>query len=176
MVGWDQDWFQDWQSGWEDGTTYQRLETLSLSPAAIAAEYLIETSGSMVRYDSGSSWPLFVSHMPDGPNVPTDCGCIYDTSGVLDGKLMAGIVIEHPGIQLRVRSRDYQTGWAKIEATALVLDAINYDTLTKNSLEYELQNFSRTSGIVSLGLERGTNRRFLFTVNFAVTIKQIILQ
>lgn len=148
---------------------------LAASPASILRSFIIEEAiGSMTLPSDGSDWPLFISSMPDGNDVKVNCGAIYDTSGVLDGKLSDGEVVQHPGIQIRIRSDDYETGYAKIEIIALALDDVDWNTIVINSTTYLFQNISRTTPIISLGPERGFKRRFLFTVNFMVTLKKVV--
>ena len=86
-------------------------EMLSTSPAFIISSYLIDEAALMTLPSADGVWPLYVSSMPD---MKKDCGAIYDTAGVGDGRLMIGNVVEHQGIQIKVRSVDYQDGWEKI--------------------------------------------------------------
>jgi hypothetical protein len=153
--------------------TVQGSDLLEISPSSIIAAYLIDEISKMTWPTDKSSWPLYISHMPDGDEVETDCGAIYDTSGILDGRLMSGLVPQHPGIQIKIRSRDYEEGYAKIEDVASALDAISYYSITIAAGEYEIQNVSRTTAVVFIGLEPGTKRRYLFTVNFLLTIKKL---
>lgn len=146
---------------------------LEASPASIMVAYVIEKLGKMTDPSDKNDWPLYVSHLPDGKNVKTDCGAIYDTSGVNEPRAMTGEVSRHPGIQLRIRSRDYETGYAKIEDIASALDEVINNTITIGTSEFEIQNVSRTSPIVSLGVEPGTRRRRSFTVNYLLTMKKL---
>jgi hypothetical protein len=57
------------------------------------------------------------------PSSPQDCVTIYDTFGsppqlTFDGK---DSLYEYPSIQIRVRNRKYQTGWALINDIMLSL-------------------------------------------------------
>jgi len=153
--------------------TAAKDSALSRSPALVLVKYIINELSLMSAPSDRDSWPLYVANTPDGVDVETNCGTVYDTAGVLDGKLMNGEVIRHPGAQLRIRSRDFTTGYAKIEKIALALDDVNWDTMTINGDTYQLQNISRATPIIPLGLERGTKRRFLFTVNFLVSMKKL---
>jgi len=146
---------------------------LETSVISILAAYIINNLSLMTDPSDGNDWPLYISSMPDGDNIETNCGAIYDTAGVLDGKLSSGEVIQHPGIQLRIRSDDYETGYAKIEAIALALDDVSWDTIVVGGNTYLLQNISRTTSVVPLGSERGYKRRFVFTVNFLITIRKV---
>ena len=148
-------------------------DTLLTSPAFILASYIIEqTIGSMTDPADSSDWPLYVSFMPDSSGVKTDAGALYDTSGIKDGRLMEGQVIQHYGIQLSIRSNTHVAGWAKAEAIASALDAVLNDSVIIDSVEYQIINITR-SLVISLGAEPGTKERRMFTVNFVVTMKRI---
>lgn len=147
---------------------------LQKSPASIMAAYIIEQLDvDMTDPSDKSNWPLYISHMPDGSNVKTDCGAIYDTAGIQEQRSMTGEWSEHPGIQIRIRSRSYEDGYVKIEDIANALDAIAWVDFEIGDLEYRIFNVSRTSPIASLGTEPGTRRRFNFTINFLLTIKEL---
>lgn len=142
-------------------------EYTGVSPASLIAQLVVE-SGAMTAPESHRDWPLFVSHMP---NDVVNCGCIYDTSGVQDGRISkSGEVIEHYGIQLTIRSNSYEIGRAKAEQVALILDSIFKSIVVVNSVSYEIQNIKRMSSVISLGTEPGSQRNQIFTVNFLVTI------
>jgi len=69
------------------------MDKLETTPSLILANYIIDVLGKFSWPQEGGSWPLYVSHMPDGGNVEADCGTIYDTSAVLDGRLMSGLLL-----------------------------------------------------------------------------------
>ena len=146
---------------------------LGRSVISILAANIINTLSLMTNPSEGDDWPLYISSMPDGDTVETNCGAIYDTYGVLDGKLSSGEVVQHPGFSLTIRSDDYETGYSKIEEIALALDDVCWNTIEVSGDSYLLQNISRASPVVPLGSERGAQRRFLFTVNFLVSLKKI---
>ena len=146
---------------------------LGKSPASILKEYLIGTSGLMSVPTNNSTWPLYVSSIPDGSNVKTNAGAVYDTPGINDPRQMNGSWPIHHGIQLKIRSQSHEVGYVKIEALASALDEIDHDSVIINGVTYNIQNVSRTSSIIPLGLEEGTKRRYLFTLNFITTIKKL---
>ena len=153
--------------------TVSGTQKLQASPASIIAYYIIEELSKMTDPSDKDDWPLYISHLPDGSNVKTDAGAIYDTTGINDMRSMDGGVPQHPGIQIRIRSRSYETGYAKIEDIANALDEVVNASIEIGVLEYEIQNVSRTSPIVSLGVEPGTRRRFSFTINFLLTVREL---
>ena len=143
---------------------------LAVSPASILAYYIINTLADMTDPSDGSAWPLWISHMQD---KPSNAGAIYDTPGVLEQRQMSGLVPTHQGIQIRIRAISYETGYVKIEDIASALDEVFDVSVEISPEEYVLQNVGRSSPIVPLGIEVGTKRRFLFTVNFLLTIIKI---
>ncbi len=153
--------------------TVTASDALLNTPAVVLASYIIDQAiGSMTDPDNGSAWPLYTSFMPDtGAN--TNCGAMYDTPGFKDGRLMEGAVIQHYGIQLKIRSDTHVAGYNKADAVAVALDAIANATITIGANEYQIYNVSRASPVISLGAEPGTKGRQLFTVNFLVSLKRI---
>ncbi len=147
---------------------------LGISPARILAQYIRDELATMTNPTDNDVWPLYVGSLSDSKNVKTEAGALYDPAGVIDGKLMNGEVIQHPGIQLRIRSQSYQTGWSKAESVALDLDEVYRDTVVVNGNTYLIQNISRTSQVIALGQEMKTSkRRYIFTVNFLMTLKRV---
>ncbi len=145
------------------------------SPASILAAYIIDQAiGAMTDPDDGNDWPLYVNIAPDGTGIKTNIGSMYDTPGVKDGRRMEGAITDHYGIQLRIRSADDIEGYTKAEILGVSMDTIRNNTVTIGANEYELQNISRQGPVISLGIEKGTTGRRLFTVNFLTMIKRII--
>ena len=150
--------------------TTEGTPKLAVSPASILAYYIINGLAKMSDPSDGSAFPLWISHMQD---KPSNAGAIYDTSGIIEQRQMNGLVPTHQGIQIRIRTINYETGYAKIESIASALDEVFDQTVEIDPEEYVIQNISKTTPIVPLGLEGGTKRRFLFTANFLLTIRKI---
>lgn len=118
------------------------------------------------------NWPLYVSSTPEEPD---ECGTIYDTTPISHGLIQAtGEQSQHFGLQLRVRSKEYASGWQKISAAlrALIMSNAFVDLSDQNPQGfYRICACVPSGGIVALGVEReGQKRRQLFTVNFLATI------
>ena len=143
---------------------------LLTTPALILATY-IRAQGLMSIPADDDDWPLYVSYMPDSSGVKTNSGAIYDASGKKDGRLMAGTVIQHYGVQIKIRSSVYTTGWAKLEAIATNLYTIDNAEVTVSGEDYQICNVSRIEPIISLGNEEGTKERQLFKSDFLMTVK-----
>jgi hypothetical protein len=98
---------------------------------------------------------------------------LFDTTGTPDGRSQIdGEVLQHPGIQLRVRASGHQTGWSKINSLTVALDAINNYRVTIDSSTYTIQVISRRSTVESIGKEDSVTKRDRFVANFTVSIDQ----
>ncbi len=146
------------------------VPALQISPATIVAEFIITDLTSMTNPLDNASWPLYVSHMPDGDDIETDSGMVKDAEGESEGKLMSGDSILHPGVQLQIRSIEYNAGFGKIETIALALDEVAGNTINISGSTYQLDNVHRMTPIKY----EGKRRVFLFTVNFLLTLKKIV--
>ena len=144
--------------------------TFDNSPAFILASYLISSISKMTSPSDRDTWPLYTAHLPDGSNVESNAGCIYDTPGIKDGRLMSGPVVDHPGIQIKIRSLDHQIGYAKADELSKALDEISYFSIVVNTVTYQIRNASRLTPVTFIGVEEGTKRRDLFTVNYLTTV------
>lgn len=138
------------------------------SPAAIIADFLI-AEGVFTDPSADSSWPLFIAHEP---NSPDECGTIYTTTGVDDGRLMTGVNILHHGIQIRVRGDDYDAAWLQLQDALDSLEGLNNESVVIDSSTYTVFNTSQTGPAIPLGVEPGTRRRFLFTANLLVSLRE----
>lgn len=140
-------------------------------------------SGGSVSGTSGSSsdWPIFA---PNTPDLPDNVVVIKDTSGIQQGRLnIDGSEVYRPGIQILVRSNDYDTGWEKIQRIATYLDeSVLRSSATVGSTSYFVDAWSRASGPISLGKESegrrletsaGTSKRYLFTLNGTLSLDEI---
>lgn len=148
--------------------------SLKHSPATIIKELLTSSDfGYFTDPIEHGFWPLYIGHMPDGDLTKDDCGAVYDTSGVRDGRLMEGEVIFHYGLQLKIRSAHFADGWEKANAVASRLAQVKRELIEVEDTEYRIDNLSQTTQIIPLGLEEGTKRRFLSTINFITTIQEV---
>jgi hypothetical protein len=149
------------------------MGTLRHSPALILRGYLVGNDGEM--YEPGvldgviQATPVFVSQLPDKRDLAI---CIYDTTGVRDGRLMrTGEVSIHPGVHLRVRAPDYQTGWEVGNALAGTLDGLMCSVIILDDQSYTLWNVSRQGPLLYLG-EEPDKRREAFTLDAIMTVTE----
>jgi hypothetical protein len=135
------------------------------SPAEIISIVLFLKGVSDLRF-----FPCFVAYMPDDPD---NLMVVYDTTGELDGRIMStGEVVEHPGIQIMVRAKDYPTGYEKCLQICKAFEEVKNLPVAISSMEtYVVSSITRRSGIISLGIdENDRKRRHYFSINFITTI------
>lgn len=135
--------------------------------AEILAHYLISI-GIFDMPSHGASWPLYVAFLPARENG-NDSAVIAETTGILDGRYADGKYVEHYGSQLRVRSLSYSEGYLKTYNASLELNSILNTPITLDGVFYRINNVSRTSSVIPLGVEEN-GRGFSFSVNFLTTI------
>ncbi len=116
------------------------------------------------------TWPAYVA---SEPSAPDDVVTLYDTAGVLHGREhVSGETQEHHGVQVRVRSADHPSGWAKARAVAQVLDTGLYQsTVTIGPDTYLLHAVTRTTDVIALGVNVPDTRRDLFTINALISLR-----
>jgi len=114
----------------------------------------------------------YVAFFPEEPDIAL---CVYDTDPRKDGRLMrSGEQIEHPGIQITIRGKAYVETWQFARDVALQLDSVRRVSVALTSEgAYLVHNVSRSSGVLSLGMETvGSKRRHFFTINATLTVSE----
>ena len=137
--------------------------------AEILAQYMMSL-GIFEMPSRAASWPLYVAFLPARENG-NDSAVIAETTGILDGRYADGKYVEHYGSQLRVRSLSYSEGYLKTYNASLELNSILNTPITLDGVFYRINNVSRTSSVIPLGVEEN-GRGFSFSVNFLTTISQ----
>lgn len=137
------------------------------SPAMILRAALIARADGSLPTDL-DDWPIYVGQMPDKPD---EIVCIMDTTGQLDGRTQVdGVVHSHPGVQLRIRSNLYPTGYAKANLLRIALQEIRGLVVTIESSSYTILVVSQIGDILSLGKSEEINKRDLFSINAQMAI------
>ena len=148
---------------------------MASSTAQIIQQLLIDNSFGVASTDATKdNWPIYSIIEP---NEPDRVITIYDTTGLVDGRLQInGKVVEHLGIQIRIRSNDNDVGNDKIQAIKVFMDETLLDnTVTvldssgTNSENHIVHSASRTSTVLSLGRDIENSNRFLFTINYVIS-------
>lgn len=147
-------------------------QDLSHSPAYIVSRFLIAQS-HLIEPNASGDWPVFVGAIPDSKEAPHDAVSATDTTPLKDGRWMGGSPLFHPGFQLMVRASAYQDGWTKAAALAKALSGITETAVSVEESTYVMHAITQTTGVTAIGQEQGSKRRFLFTVNFLATIREV---
>lgn len=146
---------------------------MNYSPAYILAQYLIG-EGLLKGPSESGVWPAFVGSLPDGDGVDNDAAVLVDTAPVKDGRIMGGEPLFHHGVQILLRSVAYNAGYNKVAALAAALAGVQNDEVeVESGSTYTLNNITQISGVLPLGQEPGTKRRWMFSVNFLATIQEV---
>jgi hypothetical protein len=141
-------------------------------PSEVVAMYLINTLALFTNPDEDADWPLFIGHCPDANDVPDDCGVIYLTTGIFDGKGMRAVINQHYGIQIRVRTRTETQGYSRMGSIEEVFKSVhNEDIILANGDTWRIRNFHQATPIVPLGVD--DQRRYHHTINMAVSMYKV---
>ncbi len=145
---------------------------MKASPAEVIRQMLL-TSALVTAPAAKADWPCYVSNMPDGDGVKNEAVAVYDTNPLVDGREMrTGEVIEHFGVQVKVRSTEYRIGWNKITAIADRCASVIRTNVIVDDFTFTLQNVT-TGRVLPNGVEEGTKRRNIFTLNCTVTMSAV---
>jgi hypothetical protein len=124
------------------------------------------------------TWPAFVTKEPDQPD---SCITVKDTVGRSHGRSMIdGEVWYHHGFQVRVRSGDHPTGWAKLNAMrAFLAKTVYANQLTlpgsaqPSGHTYLIHCINNIGPVIPLGYDNPQSKRELFTLNAMIVLKQL---
>jgi len=144
--------------------------SVSHSPASVLASYLVDYLDLFTDPPDENDWPLFTSYMPD---TPQNAAAVYDTAGVGERKEMEeGVVVGHHGIQVVVRSVDYQVGYAKIRSVVDTLSGVLNVSVSKEDCLYVIENVSVSSLASCSGVEVGERKMYMFSANLLMTFEE----
>lgn len=145
------------------------MSGLRFSPADVLRAALIAGgAGDDPSALSGTSWPIFVDHLPQ---VPTKALCVYNTAGITEGRIMrTGETIRKPGWQIRVRAADLQTVRERVALIQKYLDTICQFPIAIDGELYFIVAVSQTGDALDLGQEPDAARRNNVTLNGTITL------
>ena len=147
---------------------------LAHSPADVIATLLVDVGLAVEISNVGvivGSWPVSVD---TELNLPDDSLTVTNTAGELNGRIqITGEQPEHFGFQIKVRASLPTTGWEKANAIAVALDqSLSYQSVTIGSSTYDVGAVTRRGGVLAVGRELASTKRFLYTINAVVVINQ----
>lgn len=129
----------------------------------------------LYHFVANESQDFGLSYVAVLPEAPDETVGFFDTAGRFDGRIMrTGERIEHPGVQIQVRGKNYLETYQRAKDLSLLLDGVIRQTVYIQSDEvYTLHNVSRSGAIIPVGIEiAGSRRRHLFTINMTVTVTE----
>jgi hypothetical protein len=142
------------------------------TPADVIRALLVELRLAVLPRDwreGGDYWPAYASQEP---NQPDEVITVYDTAGILQGRIqLSGDTVEQSGIQIRVRANTRQAGYDKVKAIELAFATAVYKaTLMLGDSTYTIHSLTQRSSILELGRDPNNSDRYLFTVNYTVSL------
>ena len=149
------------------------LSSTMIVPSAIISQYVIATLGLFTAVSANDDWPLYRSSLPDGVSIEDNAAAIFDASAYLQGKHMDGELDQRYGIQFLIRALNYDTGYTKAKVLLSTLQSKHQIDVVIGGTIFRIDNISSVSGVVAMGTEPSSKQRFLFSVNFLVTIKEL---
>jgi hypothetical protein len=122
--------------------------------------------------NAGGSWPIWTTFFPD--TTPDNAAAIFDIEPQLDARVMqTGEIIQHQGIRIELRSKEYEAGYLKMFNLMEALALVQQVTVVVESSSYVLWSVTNKTGVVSLGVEGDTKRRRLFEMGLTVSIEAL---
>lgn len=147
--------------------------SLQLSPAKVLQRLIVNFGGGMLPTNGGAdTWPIYVDQEPD---LPDNCITIYNVVGRKDGRTMIdGEIMEHHGIQLRIRGALSDVTYTKARALAVLLDEEIYqEQFIIGSSVYCVHSFTRTTDVIPFGKDAPTpSKRSMYSINGLVDLRQ----
>ena len=137
-------------------------------PSKIIRQLLFDL-GHGTDPDDDADWPIRYSFEPD---EPANHITLFDTEPRQFGRSQPdGITQEHYGLQVRVRSETKQVGWRKAQDIAKSFDEdVLRDEVILGDYTYVVQSTNRQGGVRDLGVEAGTSRRRVHTMDILTDI------
>ena len=145
------------------------------NPADIIRYFLI-AKGVGVRPSAGGEWPVYADFIPDGPNIPDEVLCVFDTKPKTQGRIqVTGEVQEFYGINIQIRCKVPSEGKYLGSQIIPVLDTNKNITVTHpdTANTYLISAITRKSGVLGLGKESSGALRNLFSINAIASIRQV---
>jgi hypothetical protein len=147
-------------------------DQVDASPAQVVSRYLRAKAVSPPV--STQDWFAFIGAVPAGTSPARDnIIIISDTTPIPDGRIhQTGEHIKHPGVQIRVRGKTYDVGWAKIAAVLIALEDSDRQIINIGSESIRFDAFNLVSGPFFMNAEE-QNLRQHFALNGTVTLREV---
>lgn len=147
-------------------------DPLNHTPQRIIQQLIVDM-GLATDPPDDAEWPIYVDSLPDEPD---DVATVYGTEGRLTGRNMIGDVLDHPGVQIRVRSGSTVEAYRKLARILSELSKVNRRSVTvmddtgTDTTTYTVQTITPTTPPVRLGVDE-LSRRYSWTLNLVVSLR-----
>ena len=149
------------------------MANLSDTSCLIMKTYLV-AKGLFTLPSLEGTWPLYETSLPDGINVEDNAARINDSQDVINSRDMSsGENFKHYGITIFIRALDYETGWLKAKSVLTDLSDVQKAAIIVGTNSYYFWAATKFSGVLNLGTESGTKRRYKFELSFNVTLEEV---
>lgn len=143
---------------------------MSDSPSKVFQYMLVQLSlGTLPVPGVAADWRVYRQALT---NDNRNAIFIFGTTPEQDGRLMSGQVIEHPGIQIRIRGMTDEDAEVKGMAIESALAGVKHLTVPVGGNNYLVESFKKTSGLTFIFQEEVGNRRH-YTINGTITVREI---
>jgi hypothetical protein len=149
---------------------------ISASPARVLQYYLV-AAGKAVLPAAGTedNWPITRGFLPSGEEDPDNYLATYDYGADQEFGVTNDSRNDHPAVQVRIRSRTYEEGWAKavdiLEALKVIAQDQIWTSVTVLTETILIQGCMIQAGIMHIGREEKETREN-FTINLRLTISE----
>lgn len=141
------------------------------TPGRILGQLLQDQSLSHAYSATGASvWPTTYDFLPDSDDTQVQRIACITTTPVSDGTAenIYGRVNQLQGVQVIVQASNDRTAFAKAGAIRDAMYGIGNQTITINSIDYQLHSVQLASGPIRLG--RTEAGRYRYSVNYLVNV------
>lgn len=159
---------------------------LDHTPAEVVRAALIQL-GLGTHGIAYGAWPVFTEMEPDAPDNTIT---LYDTDGIVQARNMVdGEVYENHGVMIRVRGVKTIVGTLPVSGARIARNKIDDivraldqsvcrysisvpDNIVSGTTLYTLHSANRSSGVMRSGRQRGNSERYVYTVNYLMSLTQ----
>jgi hypothetical protein len=143
------------------------------SPSSILRKCMLDVETQLnISSEYNEDWYVYVSFTPDSSKSKQNIIALFDMIGKKEAKLSDNTVVEYPGIEIYIRSNDYEDGFEKAKTIETFLDILENKLVEINGIAYTICNVERLAPIASLGRLENASYMYAFTLNILLNLKR----
>ena len=140
-----------------------------ISPSQAIRKILIDQNLAVDSPDD--DWRCVLTRLPDGAGVGDNILAVTEIEGGIGGRFLStSEIIAQPRVRILCRATTYFEGYSKMMQITAAIDAATHYQVTIGDDTAILHSTSRSSGIVSGGLD-ATMRRYHFSIDYEVSLR-----